>query len=505
MTIPSSLPFTADITSALALLPIELTPAETAGRIAIMVVLVLLNALFVAAEFALVKIHGSQLEDAVSEKRKGAALALHVANNGDSYLSACQLGITASSIILGAIGEPFVSAWLIPYLGLLGLEAEAVRALAFGISIVLIVTVHMILGEQIPRVFGIRKTRGTTIFCSYPLRAFYLLVAGPVWLLKRTSDFLLRRVFGMEPVDNSHISHTADELRRLVEETGRAHEVTETEQGIVINALGLSELTVRDILTPRNEVVVLDVHKSFRENLDEALESKHTRFPLVDRHLDKTLGLIHIKDLLPEMQKDSPNLFALKRDLIAVSEKVPLDEMLQLFLSKRAHIALVVDEFGGSVGVVMLDDVLDQVVGEILDEFDDEEETGFQRIAETEFVVEGWLPLHELSDQVDDLDLEDPDVSTVGGYVTSVVGRLPEVGEIARIENYDAEILKADERSVQEIRFTRIDEPENEESGGENGQLVRMKAGDAESGDAESGDAESGDAESGDAESGKSG
>jgi CBS domain containing-hemolysin-like protein len=220
----------------------------------------------------------------------------------------------------------------------------------------------------------------------------------------------------------------------------------------------LNELSVRDILTPRNEVIVLDVHKTFKENLEIALQSKHTRFPLVDRHLDKALGLIHIKDLLREMQKDSPNLFAVKRDLIGVSEKVPLDEMLQIFLTKRAHMALVIDEFGGSVGLVMFDDVLDQVVGEIRDEFDEEEESGFQRIDDDTFIVEGWLPLHELANLVEDLDLDDPQVSTVGGYLTSLIGHLPEVGETVMIEGFLAEVLKSDERTVQEIKFTRVED-----------------------------------------------
>ncbi|HQW30396.1 MAG TPA: transporter associated domain-containing protein, partial [Verrucomicrobiales bacterium] len=164
--------------------------------------------------------------------------------------------------------------------------------------------------------------------------------------------------------------------------------------------------------------------------------------------------------------KDSPNLFALKRDMVGVSENLPLDQLLQLFLARRAHMALVVDEFGGSIGLVMLDDVLDQVVGEILDEFD-VEETGFQRISEDEFIVEGWLPLHELADQVEDLDLEDPSVSTIGGYLTSLLGRIPEPGESAEIEGFLAEVLKADDRIVREIRFTRIQAAAEAESTGE--------------------------------------
>ncbi len=437
---------------------IDLAPENPAAGSIFLVVLLLLNALFVAAEFGLVKVHVSQLEDAVDEKRRGSKLALHVAQNIDSYLSACQLGITSSSLVLGSLGVPFLARWFSPLFEGTAISGPVMNFILFLLSISILTAFHIIIGEKIPRVFGIRKSVGTTIFCSRPLRVFYFLTAGPVWLINYVSNAILRRVFSMEPVNNSHISHTADELRLLVEETGRAHAVTETEQEILINALGLSELSVRDILTPRNDVVVLDVHRTFKENLEVAMESKHTRFPLVDRHLDKTLGLIHIKDLLREMQKDSPNLFALKRDLGAVSENLPLDQLLQLFLARRAHMALVVDEFGGSIGLVMLDDVLDQVVGEILDEFDDEE-TGFHRLSETEFMVEGWLPLHELANFVEDLDLEDPAVSTVGGYFTSKLGRIPEPGETMEIEGFLAEVTKSDDRIVHEIHFTKIEEP----------------------------------------------
>ena len=455
--------FSASSLSSTPIANLDLAPEDPLAGSFFLIFLILLNALFVAAEFGLVKVHVSQLEDAVDENRRGAKLALHVAKNIDSYLSACQLGITASSLVLGALGVPFLTKWLSPLLNGLPIAENAVKIILFLVSVAILTAFHIIIGEKIPRVFGIRKSVGTTIFCSRPLRIFHFCMAAPVWAINWISNAILRRAFNMEPVHNSHISHTADELRLLVEETGRAHAVTETEQEILINALGLSELSVRDILTPRNEVIVLDVHRTFKENLETAMVSKHTRFPLVDRHLDKTLGLIHIKDLLRETQKESPNLFALKRDLSAVSENLPLDQLLQLFLARRAHMALVVDEFGGSIGLVMLDDVLDQVVGEILDEFDDEE-TGFHRVDDNEFLVEGWLPLHELANHVEDLDLEDPAVSTVGGYLTSLLGRIPEPGETLEIDGFLAEVIKSDDRIVQEIRFTKIPEPTEEDS-----------------------------------------
>ncbi|MDF1656268.1 MAG: hemolysin family protein [Verrucomicrobiales bacterium] len=421
----------------------------------ILLVLIFFNAFLVASETAHIRVHTSQLEDAAEEGLKGARRAIRLQGRVDAYLAACQIGITASTLIIGAMGEPFISSLISPLFSALSIGETAVRSISFFIAVSALTVFQAILAEQVPRAFGFRRTVKTALVTAAPLRIFYFFVAGPVWLIEKVARVILRVVFRLEPVDSRQMSHTADQLRHLVEETGRAQEVTETEQEILRNALELNELCVRDILTPRNEVIVLDVHRTFRENLDIALESKHTRFPLVDGHLDKTLGLIHIKDLLREMQKDSSNLFAAKRDMLRVSEMLPLDELLKLFLSKRAHIALVVDEFGGSGGLVMLDDVLDQVVGEIYDEFDEVEEPGFKEVAEGEFVVEGTLPLHELADHVDELSLDDPDVSTIGGYITSQLGRIPDVGENLEIENYLAEILSADDRTVQEVKFVK--------------------------------------------------
>ncbi len=439
-----------------------LTSWDSGFRALLLVILILLNAIFVAAEVSLVRIHKGQLETALKDGRRGSARALKVLDNAQAYCAACQLGITGSSIVLGALGVPLLSGWLSPILIPLGFSDSLINVALFVISVLLLTFFHLIIGEQIPRAFGIRKTLGTAIAMSHPLRFFYFLVAGPIWVIEKISNLIIKQIFRMEPGDISTIGHTADELKFMVEETGRAKEVTKTEHEILSNALELNDLCVRDILTPRNEVVVLDIHRAFRENLDHALESKHTRFPLVDGHLDNTLGLIHIKDLLREVQRESMNLFAAKRDLMRVSEKLPLDEMLQVFLSKRAHIALVVDEFGGSVGLVMLDDVLDQVVGDIMDEFDEEEEAGFTRIDSDSFTVEGGFPLHELTDEVEGLDLENRDVSTVGGYITSVAGRIPEPGETITLKGYQASIIEADERSVQKIHFTKVESEESE-------------------------------------------
>lgn len=463
MTTIDLLPLVADISTGPALAA-SFHSWDSWIQVVILLALILVNAFLVAADVSLSRVHTSQLEEAAEAGKPGAALTLKLLKNSAIYSAACQVGITASSIVLGALGEPLISRWLHPLFNPLGVNLVVTQIISFVLAVSILTFSSLVIGELLPKALGAQRPVGTALASSQPLRAFYIIVAIPVWIVEKLSNLILKLVFRLEPVDFAQIDHTADELRYLVEETGRAHEVTQTEQEILTNTLELNDLCVRDILTPRSEVIVLDVHRTFRENLDIALESKHTRFPLVDNHLDKTLGLIHIKDLLREMQRESMNLFAAKRDLIRVSEKLPLDEMLKVFLSKRAHIALVVDEFGGSVGLVMLDDVLDQVVGEIHDEFDDEEVPGIEIIDDDSFVVEGGYPLHELEDHVEHLDLQDRDVSTVGGYLTSLIGRIPESGEIIELEGFRATILQADERTVRQVQFLRV-EPEEIEAG----------------------------------------
>lgn len=443
-------------------IPTNLSGLETTSQIALLLLLLLLNAFFVASEFALVKLRAAQLDENGKEPSPNLAFARRLAANPDHYLSVCQLGITLCSVLLGALSAPFLSLLLHPLLLETGLGATAIRWISFVLAISVIAFLHFLVGEQLAKAVALQHPLRISTTCARPLHWIHLPLALPVRLLEGCARLVLRHVLRIDPDIGLRPVPTADELRMIVEETGEADEVTATEQEIAINALELSELSVRDIVTPRNEVVAMDVHKTFQENLAIALESKHTRFPLVNEHLDNTLGLIHIKDLIGEINQPggSPDLFRLKREMHRVPETQPLDELLRFFLGKHAHMALVVDEFGGAVGLVMLDDVLDQIVGDIADEFDDEERVPFRRIDERRFVVDGALPLHELADEVPDLELEkSPDVATVGGYLTGLVGRLPDKGDSAVIEGYRAEVVDADERTVHAIRFTRLEAP----------------------------------------------
>jgi CBS domain containing-hemolysin-like protein len=436
--------------------------------IAGIVFFLLLNAFFVASEFAIVKVRPSQLEAEGKTNSPKIKTALHVVNHLDGYLSANQLGITIASLALGFLGEPFVEALVSPVLLLTGIPAWWVKVISFGLAIISFTFLHVVIGELMPKSIAIRRSVSTTLLLAGPLHAFYRAAHWAIIVLNGTANKLLKVFFNLDPVSESEHSHSAAELAVLVTQSGESQEVTETEREILINALGLNELWVRDVMTPRNKVVVLDADEPFEKTLEIALRSKHTRFPLVKGHLDNSIGLIHIKDLFKLINDPDPDLMRIKRELKIVPDTMPLDTLLKFFLREHAHLALAVDEFGTPVGIVFLDNIMEELVGDIQDEFDNER-SAFTRINGDEFVVEGTMTLNDLGGHVPDLVLESGEVTTVGGYITQQLGRFPEVGETLEILSYEARVTSTDGRRVGQVHFRKLvpaqseDEQESED------------------------------------------
>lgn len=429
-------------------------------RVVIILAIVLLNAFFVAAEFAIVKVRDSQLQAAIEDGVRGAEFARSVTRDLDAYLSAGQLGITLTSIALGIFGEPYVSTVLQPLLFKIGVSSEAaVSLISILVAYALVTYIHVVFGEQAPKVLAIRKSLTATLLIARPLHLFYICTRPAIWLLSNSTNLVLR-LFGITSVSEHEIAHSEEELRHIVAESQKSKEVTETEKDILLNALALNDRCVRDVMTPRNTVISLDADDSFEANLKVAIDSKHTRYPLVEGHLDHAIGLIHIKDLLALVGKPQPDLRKIKRELHMVPELMPIDKLLRFCLDKHVHFVLAVDEFGGAVGVVTLDNVLEEIVGDIQDEFD-HETSELRRVSDDEFVVEGTLNLYELTEQTG-IELDSDEVTTIGGYVTHLLGHLPKVGETVIIEDYEVTTTKADLRRVQQLNFKRLSKADAE-------------------------------------------
>jgi CBS domain containing-hemolysin-like protein len=434
----------------------------------------LLNAFFVASEFAIVKVRPSQIESHGKETGADTVRALYVLNHLDGYLSANQLGITIASLALGFLGEPFVEAMISPLLFMMGMPESTsvfgvnfspVSVISFVLAIASFTFLHVVVGELMPKSIAIRRSLGTTMLLVGPLHLFYKTFYLVIRFFQGTANWLLKTLFRIDPISEGEHVHSAEELAILVTHSGKFKEVTDTEREILINALELNELWVRDVMTPRNEVVVLDADEPFEKTLDVAIRSKHTRFPLVKGHLDQAIGLIHIKDLFKLLNDPDPDLMRIKRDLKMVPDTMPLDSLLKFFLKEHAHLAMAVDEFGTPVGVVFLDNVMEELVGDIQDEFDNEH-SPFIRVNDDEFVVEGSMTLNDLEGYVSDLYLESGEVTTVGGYITQQLERFPEIGETITILGYEAKVTSTDGRRVGQIHFRKL---EDETTGSDNG------------------------------------
>jgi CBS domain containing-hemolysin-like protein len=329
-----------------------------------------------------------------------------------------------------------------------------IKSISFALAFSMITFLHIVLGEQAPKILAIRKATPAALFVSPPLRLFYSIFKPAISFLNAASNWVLQHLLRVEPIAEGELAHSEEELRLILRESEKSAEVTPLGRELVFNVLDLRDRVVRDIMTPRGEIVYLDLEDDFETNAKKAIESRHTRFPLCRKNLDNTVGLVHIKELLPMMRDPHPNLLKIKRDLIPLPEMMPLEKLLKLFLSKHAHLALVVDEFGGTVGMVTLEDVLEELVGDIQDEFDFEKEE-FRKISANEFTVDGTLGLYELNDLAK-LDLESADVSTIGGYVTHLLGHLPKQGEQVKIDNYLVTVSQTDGRRINQLHFKRL-------------------------------------------------
>lgn len=431
------------------------SPGLLLAKLAAILGLVLLNGFFVACEFSVIKVRLSQLDALADEGHATAAFAKHVRAHLDAYLSATQLGVTLASLALGWIGEAFLEQMMEPFFALVGVHSHAlVTSISVTLAFLGITFLHIIFGELAPKYIAIANPLRVALRLVRPLGVFYVLFKPAIWVLHRSSHFLLRRVLRIHQVPDSELAHSEEELRLILDESGKTDEVSTLGRDILVNALDMRRRVVRDLMTPRGEVISLDIEDSFEDNVRKALESRHTRFPLCRGHLDNTIGLIHIKELVPMMRDPHPDLLRIRRDVINVPEMMPGEKLLNLFLKRHAHLAVVVDEYGGTVGMVTLENVLEELVGDIQDEFDSEPEE-FQEINENEFTVEGAVGLYELQDMAD-LELESADVSTIGGYVTHLLGHLPKQGEQVQIENYCVTIAKTDGRRVEQLHFRRV-------------------------------------------------
>jgi CBS domain containing-hemolysin-like protein len=428
-------------------------------RVAGVLVLVFLNGFFVAAEFALVKVRDTQLKPLIRRGQRRAKVADFILERLDSFLSAAQLGITLASLGLGWIGEPVFTAILQPVFGWLRVEsAEYQRLLSFAIGFSALTFLHISAGEQAPKWLAIQKPLSTTLAIAYPLLWFYRASYPFVVALNWASQWLLRQA-GIGPVSEAERAHSEEELRLLLAAAQKRAGGSPLAREILLNALDLRSRLVREVMRPRQEIVGFDTEGSVTECLDIAEKTRYSRFPLCEGgDLDKTLGVVHIKDLYAMRLKvrQASELLPVVKKLVYVPETAHLEKLLKILLERKLHFAIVVDEYGGTVGMVTLENILEELVGQIQDEFDQEKPL-VVRTSETSWELAGALPLHELQELVGE-PLHQEGVTTVSGWVTHRLGGFPKTGDVLMVGAYELRVEEMGGIRVARFKLTRRSE-----------------------------------------------
>jgi CBS domain containing-hemolysin-like protein len=421
-------------------------------KILAVLALVLLNGFFVAAELALVRIRDSQLASLAEKGNRRAKTARHILAHIDVYIGATQFGITMVSLGLGMAVEPVFHDLLEPLFNLLGVVSESLRHnIALGVGFFTNCYLLIVAGELVPKAVAIRRTLSAALWTAAPLVWFYRLAYPFIWLLNRSSQFILKRL-GIG-ADELHGGQSEEELRVIL----AAAQGSPDRRNLILNALDLRHRTAREVMRPRNEVTVFDSAATIAECLAVAEKTRYSRFPICDDgDPDKARGVIHIKDLYAfrERAKTAADLLPLARKLICVPETARLEKLLKRFLEKKSHFAFVVDEFGGALGIVTLENAMEALVGQIQDEFD-AEATQFIRRSENVWEVSGTLPLHDLENIIGPV-AHDESVATASGWVTQRLGGFPKTGDMFVAGNYELHVEAMDGLRVAKLKITQL-------------------------------------------------
>jgi CBS domain containing-hemolysin-like protein len=420
-------------------------------NISLALLLVVVNGFFVAAEFALVRLRGGQLDALKKTGRVFGGVAYWLGQRLDASLSCCQLGVTIASLGLGWVGEPAFAALVEPLLHSMGVTSEtAIHTTSFAFAFTTITALHLVIGEQAPKIFAIRKPEQMILWCAPPLAIFYF-VSFPLLIALNWITSVLLRLVGVGASGEHDSPHTEEEIRALVAQAHAHGELTGSEHSLINAVFEFDDLICRRVMVPRSEVVFFKVGQPVEECLAIVQESRHSRFPVCDDSLDNVVGILHIKDLVG-IDLDSFDIAEVSRPAHHIPESYPISSLLRHFQSTHQLMAIVDDEHGTVVGIVMLENVLEQIVGSVEDEFDHEEQV-IAGDGANQHIVLGSAPLNQLRAELG-LSWKSEGVDTLSGYITSHVGRVAGVGEKFKVDDVLGEVLEMAGTRITKVRLT---------------------------------------------------
>ncbi|AIZ64589.1 hemolysins-related protein containing CBS domains [Hymenobacter sp. DG25B] len=429
-------------------------------QILLTLLLVLLNGFFVAAEFALVKVRASQIDLRAQSGDSMARITQGILHNLNAYLSACQLGITVASLLLGWIGESVAEKVITGFLDLVNLTLDPtwMHWVSIGLSFTFITTLHIVIGEQAPKVLALQRSESVSLLVAWPLKIFYFVGRPFIWLLDRLSNLTLG-LFGVKAL-HGEAAHTTEEIRILLDQSKQSGEIQDSEHELIENVFEFNDRMVKQIMVPRTKIVAIDVN-SPEDKIFEIVQSEgYSRIPVYEGSIDNIVGILYVKDLLNIVRlNEHIELSRIMRPAYFVPETKKINRLLRQFQRKHMHIAIVSDEFGGVSGIVTIEDIMEELVGEIQDEYDNEVPV-VEKVSELEYRVHTSTAIPDANEFLPFPLPEGEDYETVGGLLNMIYGNIPEVGDVAVLDPYEFRVLQRSKRSVElvQLRVTTTQE-----------------------------------------------
>lgn len=422
----------------------------------LIIILIAITGFFVATEFAIVKVRTSRIDQLVAEKKPGALAAKKVISNLDEYLSAIQLGITITSLGIGWLGEPAVSHLLEPLFEGLHIAPALSSTIALILAFSIITFLHVVVGELAPKTLAIQKAEQITILCAKPLIYFYKIAFPFIWMLN-SSARLVSSLFGLKPASEHEVAHSEEELRLILSESYESGEINQTEFKYVNNIFEFDNRVAKEIMVPRTEIIGLYADEPMEEHMKTIRTEKYTRYPVFGEDKDDVLGMVNVKDFFSRYISGGgekiEGVTNFMRPVIEVMETMPIHSLLLQMQKKRIPLAILYDEYGGTAGLVTLEDILEEIVGEIRDEYDEDERPPIQHVNEAHIVIDGKVLVSEVNDLLG-IHLEEEDVDTIGGWIMMQDSTVTE-GQTFEEDGWTFQVLEKDSHQIKQIEIKK--------------------------------------------------
>ncbi len=424
-------------------------------NVTLVIILIALTAFFVASEFAIIRVRSSRIDQLIEEGNRRAIAAKQVTSKLDEYLSATQLGITVTALGLGWIGEPAILSIIHPLFELLHIPSQITGILSFIVSFSLVTFLNVVVGELAPKTVAIQKAEQVTLAIAKPLIWFHKITFPIIWLLNHSARAVVKALGFQQTSENE--AHSEEELRFILSDSYESGEINQSEYKYVNNIFEFDDRLAKEIMVPRTEILSISKEETLENFVDIAKQERYTRYPVVEVDKDHVIGLVNLKEVFADYIKNPGNkvnkIEKYTRPIIRVMENIPIHDLLLKMQKERIHMAILMDEYGGTAGLVTVEDILEEIVGEIRDEFDIDEVPPIQTLSSGHYILDSKLLIKEVNDLLG-LEIDDEDIDTIGGWVLTENYDV-KIGDMIEQENYTFKVIEMDDHTIKSIEVKK--------------------------------------------------